>query len=379
MSLALAGLLAGCGRAAPPPANFVDLANQVQAQLCHAGIACGGIEASEGPSCEPDAVRIVRLIGQAAQLDAEVAAGRLAFDAVAAQDCLDLIRSLGRCVDPSLRDLLQGRCGDAMVPRVPVGGACYLTPMALAIGYDDHATECIGGYCARANTPDCMGVCQAFSPVGAACDHCAPDDECGDSSTCQSWGLEGEPCTGGCAFGFFCHHSGPGLATCAPTAPIGGDCTPGTIDSPVGDACTPGSICHVVSASPLVATCVDPIGLGEFGSTCTFDEDCAGGLLCIDSVCRPPLDAGDPCTPGSYGCPGGLAACDSVSKTCAEQIKRPGDPCPCNGDLDLYCDASSHCVSKSALGEACDPSVPSCFTGACDANLRTCILRCDQL
>jgi len=276
------------------------------------------------PECEADREGCLAAVRP---LSVGVVAGRLVYDAAAAQACFD---SLGL---PSCR-LGRVDCFDApFAGQVPPGDRCY------------ESVECVGGGCV---TDGCgaPGTCRAYvgigenAPVPQLCDPAVGYSSSTSSSaegTCVAFLADGERCYDSieCVEGSFC------------------------------DQFSPAHDCHPFGAE---------------GAPCTGINECSDGLGCQDNVshaigggrCGPQRSLEAPCiAPGADECEPGLTCrgADSVSGVvgaCGPYGAR-GETCGQSSEcgFGLYCDTAGHtCGDRPGFGEACYPNAfpsPSCF------------------
>lgn len=277
-----------------------------------------------------------------------VDAGRLAFDASVALDCLNGFGGGSCAVDPPA-------CASVFTGLVPPDGGCVT------------ATDCRpGAYCA--NVFVCPSRCTVFRGAGERCSFqerceaglacfpadggpevcqrptaagrpCTDFDECGDEALCLSGTCVGRQADAGarcavqsgfpfCPTEFFCRQAPPPNenepappGTCQRRVGLGGTCTG-------RGSCLPSLRCSTVVTT---GTCVVRARRGE---TCADFEDCEQGLFCsnMSQRCETfPGDGGD-CSfmTGSNGrCQPGLFCnfgSTSADRRC-ERRRAPGEPC----------------------------------------------------
>ncbi len=184
------------------------------------------------------------------------------------------------------------------------------------------------------------GTCVAPAPEGS----CYGEADCPDDAYCAGgalpWCWEGEPQLGTCVEGT------PGLCcgadadcdagdvcadgTCLPAPPEGGcwtngQCDCGWEDCPVvptthcvGATWCP---CDVLCGQVMMAGTCEPVG-GAVGACCTFAEDCAPGLQCVD-----PWVAGDPDGAGDMAWAGTCAPVAEMGECWTDDECHPGEVC----------------------------------------------------
>jgi hypothetical protein len=353
--VALGVVCAGCG-----PSSYGEFRDQLAARACSHAVRCGVVGASETARCPAPAALALTAAGRI-DVGTAVGAGRLSFDSLAAQNCLDAMG--GAPCDPAAADVaLRHACHAVIQPRVATGGAC------------DGDEECVGGRCIGA-VPGCSGRCVAYASPGAAClpDGGAPGESCdptvqfcgaatpGAPLTCQRHKQAGQPCAADseCAFDLVCREKCVNL----PRPGQGASCGP--------DLCKNGTRCD--------RTCVALLGAN---AACTTPDACADGLTCLaladaaPGTCKPWHDVGQPCMPAARvtGCPQSQS-CDASTCVAAAGPAGPHQFC---GDAScgdgLYCIAT-RCEYRVGLGGACRfGDTTACFDGlACDPTRFTCI------
>lgn len=377
-SLALLAVAAASCSAGPIP--IAGYAAQLVDAKCQKYARCGAIAASEVAQCNLDGQRLLSyppLLPAAA----EVAAGRLGYDAAAARACVEAYLSASCSVD--LDPMSPKSCPAAFTPKVVGEGACL------------DSIECKTGYCASGGA-GCTGNCTPFIlDYGAACtvdESCGPMGYCdGRTSQCAARSLAGAACDAAsrCAAGLYCEggdaHGGAG--TCRSPGQIGAAC-----HGPyaVGDDCAPGLVCDT-SSSP--STCR---ALLAEGSGCAATSACRPGLGCrmakgaATGTCTAWLDLDGACDPTLTGACPSDAFCDTTLAVCtAFGVGRPGIPCQDRSGCSVglfepyslyYCDGGGHCAPVIGLGKACTPPAfaadEPCHASTCDPQAMVCVARC---
>lgn len=123
---------------------------------------------------------------------------RLTYDAAKMGTCISTLATMS-CADWVTGLAEPPACGEAIVPKVAVGGACQ------------QDAECIAGVCENADTaatPPVDGACRAKVIVahGGTCaieDTCVDGDYC--DGTCKALKAGGEPCVGSDECGYSCN------------------------------------------------------------------------------------------------------------------------------------------------------------------------------
>jgi hypothetical protein len=293
-------------------------------------------------------------------LEEAQSAGRLKYDPVAAQSCIDAL-STATCDLAGLTLLTSTFCRNIIQGQVAPGGLCKADP------------ECAGGHCMQArNDSGCPGTCVAFVPRGTACNTtnamCGPDDYCNTgTNVCTALGAVGAACmsTLNCQPGLGCRAVTAGsMPSCQQPASEGAACTgSGSYQCAAGLHCESN-------------TCKRKTGPG---TACTSSTSCLDELTCVRSgasgTCQPVADINQSCA--TAGCASD-AVCDAATQTCQERGAVGSDCGPgMSCGLFTYCNSSMKCAAKIPYGGACSPAeTSSCLTGECSAATNTCVLEC---
>lgn len=301
-------------------------------------------------------------------------AGRIEFDAEAAQTCLAYVETRG-CFEPHTyapsEEEVAGRaaCGSIFRGTMVLNGPCLLsmecaTPddADVVCGFDPacggnlcclggcrklgtvpigtpctNQTPCeAGSFCARDPNSGLFTTCTAQRPVGAACQSLNECDDAGycdlNSGVCRALAGKDQACQdfgdGGCQAGLFCADPGfDGNPTCYGYAALGESC-PGEW---YADGCK------------------------EIGVACDRDTNSCAGLPTAGQPCAP-TNQGDGCAPS--------ASCNWQTDTC---VARAGEGEPC-GDY-IRCAGSLYCDGWDPVEARCRaPEVSSvCPVPAADA------------
>ncbi len=335
----------------PTAAEFMVEVVQLRCQRLQ---TCGFLDAAQESSCETF-LRSFNLDFDG--IPAALAAGRIAYDPIAAQGCLDAW-SGSDCTYAGyalpIHTTAVEACARVFSGNVAQGGAC-------CFGFqcqDDAA--CTAGKCAAPGpcgscTPNdnCINnACVARPDVGQTCAQdgsirckaglvCIPTADY-LSGTCGALGVAGDRCfndfqTNPCGAGLYCDFT---LAqpVCALLATIGQDCGDTT-------ACAAGLLCpHADTSTMTLGKCAPPIArdgacsLATSGDTgCKMFEQCNGTTCDLDTVlgstcsmtcdlgycdlatntCKPAVPEGGACTPGLDSQCEQRTACDAVTSTCS--------------------------------------------------------------
>jgi hypothetical protein len=323
-------LLAACGTS-HHPSEFVLARIPVTCQL---QARCGILGQSEVQGCIDSLTAVETQTRKIYDVDAAVAAGRLAFDGAHAADCLSALWALDcgtylAAIDPAI-------CDAVLAPKQMPGSSCKAS------------SECVGGEC-KGLVPGCSATCVAYP---TACDkafECPPDQYCSPGNhSCAARNAAGAACDDdqACQPGLFCDRrpadcGGTGSPVCAPLVAQNGWCWADVAGCAVGLGCQ------------------------------TYDPSGKCGL------CQPWLDVGAKCSPLPLftTCPGGRR-CDPVALTCPPTQPVAGSACTSDNDCavpTLWCDPGELvCKTKSGIGQSCTRGSNSCIEGGCEAMSSTC-------
>ena len=290
-----------------------------------------------------------------------VVAGRILYDPANGAACLSALvagaLTAADCEAGQSSSSLGPPCGLALVPQVPLGGACStITP-------DTAAIECAdGGYCDEGGVSySCAGTCLPYLDEGASC--AWNGQQCKPGTTCNADILDSTPgkCVARVGAGQSCE--GPGGPEClSPT-----DC--------VGGSATTAGVCQLRPTS----------------GPCTYHYECGWGTSCTgpsgNRTCSPAKPNGAACIPGNQECTAENYC--TAAGICTDHLGVEGDPCgtilgeyvSCQGGF--YCDATTvtgqgSCHAQKAQGAACTGAPLECsgYHGHCDSLTSKCI-SCD--
>jgi hypothetical protein len=215
-------------------------------------------------------------------------------------------------------------------------------------------------------------VAAAFRGTVAAGGACFVDEECA-SGNCDAPGVEGCP---------------QGKCVAPPTAPV---VPPGGACSPYGSVCGAGTVCSMVDTTTGMGSCAPPATAGQpCDDGYSLSGGCSPELECVQDdtgrhFCAAHPASGASCDPLSLllSCDELSEACDPATSTCQPQLA-VGAACSTNGLVcgnDSYCDSSSGtCRAKLELGQPCPaPGAGDAWNTClgdlqCDAATHTCQL-----
>lgn len=150
----------------------------------------------------------------------------------------------------------------------------------------DSGPSCGDGKCSAPET------CASCSADCGQCPDLCGDGKCAASETCSTCPGDCGPCPVGCGDNKCASPS----ETCA-TCPADCGACPGTCNPLTSASCKPSEQCYVSSKATPICSAPGSLALG---APCKFLADCAKGMLCVDSACRPVCDAKG--TPPVVGC-----------------------------------------------------------------------------
>ena len=272
--LAMTAALGACSKPGGPVPDLAPAAPIALESYCadYAQLACDLASACGCLGGIPESYCMTYEKGQCHDdVEAPVEQGRRAYDAQAAGDCLDGLRSLVEGCSIVSFDY-PAACDAMLIGQVQPGGACQ------------DSGDCVDGL-------ECLGgLCRSLPSEGQACDpqyDCASSLYCGSDGRCHAPGGPGAACPEGsmaCADELYCD---PRDSVCAPLLGEGDGCGHATW------ACGDGLYCS--SASQL---CLRYPGPGQ--SCADSYGECADGSTCgTDSVCHAQLPTGASCTSDS--------------------------------------------------------------------------------
>lgn len=244
------------------------------------------------------------------QIMADVQAGKIMYDGVAASECLNDI-STASCSLSGSANVDEQACKDTFKGTAAAGAPCYTgaecvaqecdvgstcvtstmccagTCSAVPIAAGGACTGAPGSLCAagtscRAGANGASGICQPPVAVGGACvsvGDCVAGAECTQDTlghgTCQRYPSEGQACdlNNGIPCDSLLDMCDTTSHTCVPLIAVGGAC------SVADDGCVRYATCD-----PNTMKCV---ANGGAGSPCTQDS-CLGDLECVNGACALP-------------------------------------------------------------------------------------------
>jgi hypothetical protein len=335
---------------------------EVEAAACKRYIRCGLYYATEQGCFDTNAHSRVFVAAFWAVEKASIAAGRIVYDGVKGQACLDFIANQWSCTSESLG--AGTPCDGEFVGKVADSGACYVP--------DDCSAS---SYCS-AKDPVCPGTCQPRKQIGATA---AAVEECVKGATlynskCAQRVAQGASCapTGGstydqlCAENNFCNTS----KICEVRHLVGASCLKNP-ECRVGLNCVQG-FCK----APLTVGQVCPYGSPDI---CFYDLHCdrpskaasgtcatygSSGSACFDpGYCKPPLTCVGADTSTTLGTKGSCTQPPSIGNACKTDVYLQ-----CG--TDAYCSATSGttgtCTARIAFGQSCAGKSEACpYTGSC--------------
>jgi hypothetical protein len=220
-------------------------------------------------------------------------------------------------------DALAGAsCDDLLGDSVP---ACQLKGTLPAGAPCGSGSQCVSGFCRTSETAFC-GKCDSRAAEGAGCDSDAACEFpllCSEAGRCVRPAAEGELCgeTQPCKSGpLFCGADN----VCRRPSAEGQACN--RTGSAALQPCETGFTCH-----PSDNGVCRPIRFVDVGLACGISPTgssvvlCTGSGSCVDSVCKPPGQDGEPCTASPLGDSGGCLP----PALCLEGLCKRPDPASC--------------------------------------------------
>jgi uncharacterized protein (TIGR03382 family) len=207
--------LAACGAAVPAPGvSRQDAPRRLAEAICATAYRCctaaelmGNKQAgTDEASCE--SMTEAAITQQVAGIDASEKKGRVTYDGLKVQGCLDYLQPPAgappACTELDMTNHLSGvpACASFLQPKVAPGGACSAD------------FECEGGFCDETGVAaGADGACRAFGAVGASCANmgrCEPGASCDATDmTCRmSPTGAGPPPAGMCFYSSACSYAG---------------------------------------------------------------------------------------------------------------------------------------------------------------------------
>jgi hypothetical protein len=287
-----------------------------------------------------------------------VGTGHIVYDRASGATCLSELAAVWppTAAFCASSDTPPGDCASALVPQVPLAGACA------TIDPDYGINECAGGgYCDEGSVLyACSGTCKSFLDVGAACTF--EGQQCTSGTTCTASMLSPGQCVSRVGAGQSCE--GPGGPEClSPTRCVGGSAT-------------------------VAGVCQTPPTSGP----CAYSYECARSTVCAgpsgNRQCSPPKQNGATCTPGNSEC--SASSHCTAAGICDDHLGVEGEPCgTILGELvacqyGFTCDATSvtgsgTCHAQKAPGATCTGTIGECsgYHGHCDSATLKCV-SCDR-
>jgi len=342
-ALPIVALVAACG-----PGSYRAFRDQLVDASCEWGLRCGVVAPHDRSGCPVDDLLTTfhdslndHVRAGAIDVAASIDAGRMRYDSVNADACLDAVRH-APC-EPTLAQRKIGlHCNAVVAPHTETDRACW------------GDGECTGGICAL--VPGCAGICANYASYG---------DPCVDSTTAPA-AMQCDPTVA------YCGEPSPGANTiCLQKKPEGADCA-GTRECRFNWTCRLG-------------VCTEPVTLGEYAA-CGGTEPCDEDLYCDPGsmLCQKRVRQGDTCD-DFLACEDGLACIGlvldagavAVMGTCAPWLT-PG--AACNGAYTVSgCPTAAPCTEDTCVHVETRPGRDEdCSMRACAAYL-ACNLnkRCD--
>ncbi len=329
LGLVLMVACAACG-----PGSYRDFRSQLTDASCTWAKRCGYVGQLDRAACPVEDLLVIfrdsesyRSAPGAIDVVASIEAGRMRYDSVRAQECLDAIAD-SPC-DEIHAALERGlACNAVIASNTETDRPCWTD------------RECTGGICVSG--PGCAGACGHYASPGAPCM---------DTDTAP--------------LAFLCD---PTIAYCGPAEPGAAPSCRGKRGE--GHACAENREC-LFGWTCRKSVCTEPIEVGD-GEPCGGVDPCANGLYCEPSslACARQHKRGEPCT-DRQGCEDGLACLGLVP------VEHNGIPTPVStpGVCGDWLDLGMKCTSVSADPEASITGCPTisqvCTDGVCAKKVST--------
>lgn len=286
------------------PIPLADLPGRVLSAECALEVRCKQ-SPSQQACTESLKVRVNQIM-------ADVDAGKVHYDGVAAGECLDLFKSLN-CTYSSAITTTSDPCRKTFQGTVADDGPCFVGEECISQTCDktscDLTAQCCAGTCAPTVTTLATGA--DCSALGARCvsDSFCLRDNVAMTATCVKKIALGQPCNNSveCANGLGCLVETPGAGvggTCAKRPARGEACSRDTFPcdaytdtcDPTTGKCVPraepGAACMLETDCVLYANCdmtaMKCVALGGRGATCADNVDCLNALECVGGKCTAP-------------------------------------------------------------------------------------------
>lgn len=320
MGVLLAGALAAAACGGGSSISIDALPGALESALCGRYVRCGAYVSAA--ACKDD------VNANIAQLQASIAAGRVAYDGNLVADCLDAegaascdttvenarvtpaacdqaikgtVADAGTCF--TSQECVSGRCTTASCGMACCSGTCAATVADAAIGGSCATASCVAGaFCNPSK------VCTALLAANAACQS---NDECGYGLTCagnvcKAAANRGEACPDGSCDDLGDRCDGTSM-TCIALSGVGGACSAGFAG--LFDCQRP-LVCNATSL-----TCENPPTVGQ---TCQFS--CAHGSFCNNTshTCEAPRANAATCA-GNVQCTSGYCNDHVTPHVCADE------------------------------------------------------------
>ncbi|MBM4341947.1 MAG: hypothetical protein FJ100_01020 [Deltaproteobacteria bacterium] len=318
------------------PVPLEQLEAELLKAFCHTFVTCEGadIAFSSVPAC-------IAFLG--AQFDkemdgplaliAEVKAGKITYDPVAAGNCIAYIAS---SCDAFKSGKTPAPCKQTFVGKLADGDSCTRDEV------------CKSGRCQKGATQSslCPGKCAPIAKAGGACNgdnDCEGDLLCIEDKCAPKGGKVGASCSSqSCEPGLYCNYAGPAGATCAELSKEGGACLG-------SEACVKGLYCKNTGSQ---GACTKPSAVG---SPCNFEGGSGGGSGSGGGAGE--CGVGAVCLPKPGAPPGGQGMCVAKAKV-GQPCQGPGQ---CHG-IDTWCppegDGKGTCKLLPGKGGTCQPADP---------------------
>ncbi|HLD07124.1 MAG TPA: hypothetical protein VJC16_06375 [Candidatus Nanoarchaeia archaeon] len=202
-------------------------------------------------------------------------------------------------------------------------------------------------------------VCEADECIptdGLPGDRCGFDNDC-TLASCTVISHPDYDAPAGFCFASYCKFAEDACAADADCSP-GYRCTAGSCTNTCASmfVCGAGSVCQLDAELPSYRACTDTLGIS--GAACELDNDCQGGLACIQGSCmlQQPKPEGSSCA--------NAAACGADSVCIVGSCRATTLELPRRCDSDTDCNAGYACLQFNNVESRCYPT-NTCTSNTC--------------
>lgn len=267
------------------PIPIDSFASELEKAQCDFNVRCGYMP--DANACSATSGTSQDLL----QLVADVVFGQVSFDAAAARNCVEAIRTRTCSTLASVQKSVESACDPVFKGATAEGGGCLVddecTPgntcdLEMCMG----SSACCLGKCVKEPAAVALGGDCSMNPCEESAYCKVTDDGMGNvTSVCEKRAANGQPCAsiGGCEPGLRCNVSGDG--NCYKLSDEGGQCNPNLQE---GGCLRVDNYC-----SPTDKKCVKLPGAGQ---PCTENGmECLPYAICVAGTCQTRPTEGQDC------------------------------------------------------------------------------------